>query len=175
MSIRKPPLLAFIAEHSNTGKTTLLEKVLPLLVKKGIRTAVIKHTHHDFETDKPGKDSYRLHQAGSRQTMLVSPKRMALVMETPENNDLPDIETLVARLDTEKLDLILAEGFKHEAIPKIEIYRSGVSQNLLCKNDKHIIAVCSDIKPELPANITLLDINKPEDVVAFICKEFNLP
>lgn len=174
MSYRKPPLLAFIAEHSNTGKTTLLEKVLPLLVSKGIRTAVIKHTHHDFETDKPGKDSYRLHQAGSRQTMLASPKRLALVMETPENIDLPDIQSLVERLDTDQLDLILAEGFKHESIPKIEVFRSSVSKNLLCEKDKNIIAVCSDTKLDLPENVILLDINKPEDIVEFICTHFSI-
>ena len=168
MSNRTLPLLAFIAERSNTGKTTLLEKILPLLVEKGIRTAVIKHTHHNFETDKPGKDSYRLHQAGSQQTLLVSPKRQALVMETPDNNELPDIQSLVERLDTSQLDLVLAEGFKHEPIPKIEVFRSDVSKNLLCENDKNIIAVCSDIEPDLPENIILLDINKPEEVAEFI-------
>ena len=168
MSNRKPPLLAFIAEHSNTGKTTLLEKILPLLASKGIRCAVIKHTHHDFETDKPGKDSYRLHQAGSQQTMLVSPKRLSLVMETPDNDELPDIKSLTERLNTDHLDLILAEGFRHESIPKIEVFRSGVSKNLLCEHDKNIIAVCSDVKPDLPEKIKLLDINKPQEVVDFI-------
>ena len=174
MNNRKLPLLAFIAEHSNTGKTTLLEKILPLLIAKGIRTAIIKHTHHDFEVDKPGKDSYRLHQAGSRQTLLASPKRQALVMETPENDELPDIHSLVERLDTSQLDLVLAEGFKHEPIPRIEVYRSGVSKNLLCENDKNIIAVCSDVKPNLPENVTLLDINQPEAVTNFICNKFSL-
>lgn len=174
MSNRKPPLLAFIAEYSNTGKTTLLEKILPLLASKRIRTAVIKHTHHDFETDKPGKDSYRLHQAGSQQTLLASPRRQSLVMETPDNNELPDIQSLVERLDTSQLDLVLAEGFKHEPIPKIEVYRSGISKNLFCKKDKNIIAVCSDMNPDLPEQVKLLDINKPEEVVEFICKKFAL-
>jgi len=163
-----PPVLAFVAEHSNTGKTTLLEKVIPLLKSAGLKVAVIKHTHHDFETDKQGKDSYRLHKAGSMQTMLVSPGRQALVTETPDNDDVPELRTLVARLDTHHLDLVLAEGFRYEDVAKIEVHRSGVSKTLICEKDKKIIAVCSDTKPELPDKVTLLDINDPNAVFKFI-------
>lgn len=103
------PLLAFAA-WSGTGKTTLLKKLIPALCARGIRPGLIKHTHHDMDVDKPGKDSYELRKAGAAQTIVASQQRWALMTETPDEEEL-DLQFLASRMDTSKLDLILVEGF----------------------------------------------------------------
>ena len=102
------PLLAFAA-WSGTGKTTLLKKLIPVLCARGIRPGLIKHTHHDMDVDKPGKDSYELRKAGAAQTIVASQQRWALMTETPDEEEL-DLHFLASRMDTSKLDLILVEG-----------------------------------------------------------------
>ena len=106
------PLLA-IAAWSGTGKTTLLKRLIPELCVRGLRPGLIKHTHHDMDVDKPGKDSYELRKAGAAQTIVASEQRWALMTETPETPEL-DLTWLVSRMDASKLDLVLVEGFKHE-------------------------------------------------------------
>lgn len=103
------PLLA-IAAWSGTGKTTLLKKLIPALCEHGIRPGLIKHTHHDMDVDKPGKDSYELRKAGAAQTLVASQQRWALMTETPEQKEL-DLAWLVSRMDASKLDMVLVEGF----------------------------------------------------------------
>lgn len=159
------PLLAFAAS-SGTGKTTLLKKLIPLLNERGIRPGLIKHTHHDMDVDKPGKDSYELRKAGAAQTIVASQKRWALMTETPGQNEL-DLYYLASRMDESSLDIILVEGFKHESVPKILLYREGASQTsdeLVI--DNHVIAIASDI--ELTTSLPVLDINHPEQLADFI-------
>ncbi|MFL6712642.1 MAG: molybdopterin-guanine dinucleotide biosynthesis protein B, partial [Sulfurifustis sp.] len=114
----RPPILG-IAAYSGTGKTTLLRKILPQLRGRGLRVAVVKHAHHSFDTDVPGKDSYELRKAGAVQMLVASRHRWALITETGDANE-PRLDELLGQLDQSNLDLILVEGFKAEAFPKIE-------------------------------------------------------
>lgn len=156
-----------VAAYSGTGKTTLLRKILPQLQRRGLRVAVVKHAHHSFDTDIPGKDSYELRKAGATQMLVASRHRWALVTETGDAAE-PRLEALLARLDHSRLDLILVEGFKAEAFPKIELHRPSLGQPLLYPLDPSIIAIATDAPlPEAP-NIEVLDLNRPEDIVAFI-------
>lgn len=159
------PLLA-IAAWSGTGKTTLLKKLIPELCAKGIRPGLIKHTHHNMDVDKPGKDSYELRKAGAAQTLVASRQRWALMTETPEEEEL-DLAFLVSRMDASKLDLVLVEGFKHEAVAKILLFRqdAGHPVNKLTI-DEHTIAVASDIT--LNVDVPVLDLNNLPEIVAFI-------
>ena len=159
------PLLA-IAAWSGTGKTTLLKKLIPEFCARGIRPGLIKHTHHNMDVDKPGKDSYELRKAGATQTLVASKQRWALMTETPEEEEL-DLGWLVSRMDTSKLDLVLVEGFKHEAVAKILLFRqaAGHSVNDLVI-DQHTIAVASDIPLQL--GVPVLNLNDLPEIVAFI-------
>lgn len=159
------PLFA-IAAWSGTGKTTLLKKLIPELCARGIRPGLIKHTHHNMDVDKPGKDSYELRKAGAMQTLVASKQRWALMTETPEEEEL-DLGWLVSRMDTSKLDLVLVEGFKHEAVAKILLFRqaAGHSVNDLVI-DQHTIAVASDIPLQL--GVPVLNLNNLPEIVAFI-------
>ncbi|MBK4715403.1 molybdopterin-guanine dinucleotide biosynthesis protein B [Enterobacterales bacterium BIT-L3] len=159
------PLLAFAA-WSGTGKTTLLKRLIPLLHTKGIRTGLIKHTHHDMEVDKPGKDSYELRKAGARQTLVASNKRWALMTETPDTSE-PDLFWLASRMNAATLDLILVEGFKHETVPKILLFRDRCGRNISeLTIDKYVIALASDVA--IAATVPVLDLNQPEQIMLFI-------
>lgn len=165
------PLLGFCAYGSGSGKTTLLTKLIPLLTAHGLRISVIKHAHHSFDIDHPGKDSYRLREAGAVQMLLGSRHRWALMTElarTPHNDGQaePGLAQLLAQLDTALTDLVLVEGFKSEAIPKIEIYRPALNNPLLAEHDPHIIAVASDGK--VATQLPVLDLNNPAEIAEFI-------
>lgn len=138
------PVLGFVA-YSGTGKTTLLCRLLPLLRQQGIRVAVIKHAHHDFDIDYPGKDSYELRKAGADQMLVASASRIAQVTElsTAESQE-PNLQSLLQRIDTASCDLILVEGFKHESFPKIEINRSTHPKPLMFPSDESIIGLITD-------------------------------
>ncbi len=163
------PLLGFAA-FSGTGKTTLLEAILPKLVARGIRVAVIKHAHHDFDIDQPGKDSYRLRKAGASQMLISSRCRRALVTETPdEEATLPH---LIAQLDQTQLDLILVEGFKQLNFPKIELHRTEVGKPWLHPTDNNIIAIAANVSAPAPlaenTPLPQLDINNLEQITEFV-------
>lgn len=158
------PLLGITA-WSGTGKTTLLKQLIPQLRKREIRVGMIKHTHHDMDVDKPGKDSYELRKAGADQTLVASQQRWALMTETPELPEL-DLYYLASRFDASKLDLILVEGFKGETIPKIVLYRHINERDFNDLLDEHVIAVASDC--DLSVDFPLLDINAPEAIAEFI-------
>lgn len=160
------PLLA-ISAFSGTGKTTLLKQLIPLLQDRGIRCGLIKHTHHDMDVDKPGKDSYELRKAGASQVMAASQKRWALMTETP-GNDEPDFHSLASRMDQSSLDIILVEGFKHESLPKIVLWRGGDEERLRSLLDEDVIAVASDCTLSLP--FPVININNPKMVTDFILK-----
>lgn len=130
-----------ICGFSGAGKTTLIEKLLPLFGARGLCVSVIKHTHHDFDIDQPGKDSYRHRRAGASEVLLAAGKRWALLHEL-RAEPAPSLLQLVSRLAP--CDLILVEGFKREAIPKLEVYRPANCQPALWATDENIIAVASD-------------------------------
>jgi molybdopterin-guanine dinucleotide biosynthesis protein B len=130
-----------IAGYSGSGKTTLIEKLIPLFIARGLKVSLIKHAHHTFDVDQAGKDSYRHRHAGCNEVLVTSSRRWALMHElrgAPEPT-LPELIKHVAACD-----LLLIEGFKHEAIPKLEVYRSVVGESLLHPQDAHIVAVASD-------------------------------
>lgn len=161
------PVLGFAA-FSGTGKTTLLVKLIPLLNAKGIRVALIKHSHHDFDIDIPGKDSYELRRAGAGQVLIASAMRQALVTEVSPEAE-PRLEDLVNRLDLTQIDLVLIEGFRHLAFPKIELHRPALNRDLIFPQDPAVIAVASD-SPVDTQGLPLLDINQPESIEQFICE-----
>lgn len=163
---RGVPVLG-VAAYSGTGKTTLLRKVLPQLRGRGLRVAVVKHAHHSFDTDVPGKDSYELRKAGATQMLVASRHRWALVTETGDAAE-PRLDELLAHLDHAHLDLILVEGFKAEAIPKIELHRPSLGHPLLCTLDHSIIAIATDAPLAVELAIPKLDLNRPEDITEFI-------
>ncbi len=172
MAVDSPtPLVAFVAP-SGTGKTTLLEQLLPLLRARGLRIAAIKHTHHSFDIDQPGKDSYRLRAAGAGQVLLASRRRWVLITEHEAERDEPHLAELVAALDHTALDLILVEGFKHEAVPKIELHRPSLGKPLLQPADPNIIAVASDAPPAGQPPVPLLDLNDPPAIARFVAEHF---
>jgi len=159
------PVLA-ISAWSGTGKTTLLKKLIPALCDKGIRPGLIKHTHHNMDVDKPGKDSYELRKAGAAQTMVASSQRWALMTETPDEAPL-DLAYLVSRMDHSLLDLVLVEGFKHEAVPKILLFRRDAGHDIAeLTLDEHVIAVASDIGLDL--SVPVLDLNDVDGIAEFI-------
>ena len=148
------PIIGFAA-WSGTGKTTLLEKLIPELTKRGLRLAVLKHAHHDFDLDQPGKDSWRLRQAGANQVLIASARRHAHLIETPQGE--PSLAELLAKLDRRALDLILVEGFKHDPIPKIALHRAALGKPLPEVRPEELLAVASDVPldltvPQLPFN-----------------------
>lgn len=166
------PLLGFAA-FSGTGKTTLIEAMLPKLVERGLRVAVIKHAHHDFDIDQQGKDSYRLRKAGATQMLISSRYRRALITETPTTE--ATLPYLICQLDQTQLDLILVEGFKKLNFPKIELHRQVINKPWLYQNDNNIVAIASDIKTDthLP-QISIDDIDQLTDfVVQYSCQSLS--
>lgn len=166
----KLPILGICASTSDMGKTTLLTNLIPVLNDLGLRVSVIKHAHHSFDIDHPGKDSYRIREAGAVQTLISSRHRWALMTElshmaTPPLDE-PNLSELVDLIDASLADLILVEGFKNEPIPKIEVYRPAMQRPLLSATDQSIIAIATDEPIDSP--LPQLDLNRPEEVAAFI-------
>ena len=164
------PMLGFAA-FSGTGKTTLLTQTIPILKQQGLRIGLIKHSHHNFQIDQPGKDSFRLREAGASPVMLVSTHRRAIITEiTPEQE--PRLDDQLKLFDQSALDLILVEGFKAEQFPKIELHRPSLNKPLLYPNDPNIIAIASDCALATPDYLIQLNINQPEMIAAFILNQF---
>jgi len=164
---KHPAMLGFVA-YSGTGKTTLLEQLIPKLTSYNIRIGLIKHAHHNFDIDIPGKDSYRLRKAGAQQVLVASNTRQARIIENPTPDKEPSLKESLAGLQTSTLDLILVEGFKHEDYPKIEINRSDHPQPLIYPNDKNIIAFVSDVEQDLPEEITSLPLDNLDKITDFV-------
>ncbi|KOO13390.1 molybdopterin-guanine dinucleotide biosynthesis protein MobB [Vibrio xuii] len=158
------PILGFAA-YSGTGKTTLLEALLPKLTEAGLRIGMLKHAHHNFDVDKEGKDSYRLRKAGASQMLISSRNRFALMTETPEAES--EFEYLLTRFDTDKLDVILVEGCKNIAFPKIELHREVVGKPWLYPSDDNIIAIAADTEVTDSA-LPQMNINDLDAISAFV-------
>jgi len=167
------PILGFSA-YSGTGKTTLLRQLIPLLKARGLRISVIKHAHHDFDLDFPGKDSYELRKAGAEQTVICTTTRMALITEFNQPAEEPELQQIIASLDTERVDMVLVEGYKEIRFPKIELHRESMKTPYLHQQDDSIIAIACDA--ELPSGISIpvLDINDVEAVARYIYEDFYL-
>ncbi|MGV6808354.1 MAG: molybdopterin-guanine dinucleotide biosynthesis protein B [bacterium] len=178
-----PPVLGFAA-YSGTGKTSLLEKLLPALRAHHIRSAIIKHSHHNVEIDHEGKDSYRLRHAGATQLLLASPYRQALISEYSEPKE-PELNQLLQQLTPSMADIILVEGFRHAAqLKKIELHRPELKKPLLFPQDEQIIAVATNDLPRLQATVAaqsipvalppLLPLDEPATIADFIKQYFQL-
>ena len=154
------------AGYSGSGKTTLIEQLIPYFTGQGLRIALIKHAHHDFDIDQPGKDSYRHRKAGAGEVLITSEQRWALMHELGSAPE-PDLASHLERLSP--CDLVLVEGFKHAAIPKIEIYRMANGKPLLFPQDPHIIAVASDT--QLETTLPNFDLNAVESIGKFILSQ----
>ena len=166
MSEAEVPVIGFAA-FSGTGKTTLLRQLLPLLKARGLHIGVIKHSHHRFEIDKPGKDSYELRKAGADQMLISSPYRWALMVEKDAGSE-PRLREELSRLDRGALDLMLVEGFKQESFPKIELYRRAVGKPAMYPQDPDIIAVATDGDLPEPTGLPVLDLNDVDAIAEFI-------
>lgn len=164
---QRPRLLGFCAQASGSGKTTLLTALIPVLIARGLRISVIKHAHHQFDIDHPGKDSYRLREAGAVQTLVGSSRRWALITELERSGKPePELFDLVDHIDPTMCDLVLVEGFKLANIPKIEIHRPSLGHPLLADQDHSIIAIASDVPFE--HTLRVLDLNQPAEIADYI-------
>lgn len=153
-----------IAGWSGAGKTTLLAELIPLLVASGLRVSTIKHAHHEFDVDQPGKDSWRHRQAGASEVLISSARRFALMHEHRGETE-PTLEELLAKLSP--VDLVLVEGFKASSHAKIEVWRASVGKPMLQPQDSHVIAVASDA-PVAQLGVPNLDANNPRQIADFI-------
>lgn len=152
-----------LAGWSGSGKTTLLAALIPELVARGVSVSTVKHAHHEFDIDKPGKDSWVHRQAGAREVMVASTRRWALMHELRDTLE-PSLDELISRMSP--VDLLLVEGFKFHPHPKIEVYRPAVGKPFLHPDDPHIVAVASD--EPLSAPLPLLPLDEPAVIANFI-------
>jgi len=160
------PCFSFVG-RSNTGKTTVIERLIPILVGKGIKVAVIKHHPHDFEIDIPGKDTYRYKKAGAMVSILASPRKIAIVKDTEDELTLTEI---VSRYVSD-VDLLIIEGFKKEDVPKIEVFQRKEGADLPVRwGDKNLIALITDesVKTSLPVFLR----NDIQGIAQFIINRF---
>jgi len=162
-----PPLIGIVGT-SKVGKTTLIERLIPILKEKGIAVAVIKHHPHDFDIDIPGKDTHRLKAAGAKTTVISSPKKIAIVSDV-KKEFLPN--EIVSRF-VDGVDLVIVEGYKKEKIPKIEIFRHKKDKNPVCADDAYLIAFVTDSCFKTDKPVFLLDeVQKiAEFIMNFISK-----
>ena len=164
------PVIGFAA-YSGTGKTTLLTRIVEILKERNLRVGIVKHAHHNFDIDYPGKDSYRLRKAGASQVLIGSSLRWALMVENDVKEPKP-LEFHIKNMDLDNLDLILIEGFKLADIPKIEIHRPSLGNPPLYPEDKNVIALATDADSGMQTSIPILDLNDPAAIADFIVDRF---
>ena len=152
-----------LAGWSGSGKTTLLAALIPELAARGLSVSTIKHAHHDFDIDRPGKDSWRHRQAGAREVMVASARRWALMRELRGDAE-PSLDELVRRLGP--VDVVIVEGFKRHPHPKLEVHRPSLGKPLLYPDDPHIVAIASD--EPFAAPLPLLSLADPAAVAGFM-------
>lgn len=162
------PVFGF-AGFSGSGKTTLIEQVIPLLVARGLRVSLVKHAHHDFDIDTPGKDSHRHRQAGATEVLVSGGKRWALMHELRDVPE-PGLAELLRHLSA--CDLILVEGFKRDAVPKLEVHRPSLGHPLLAPQDMHIVGIACDAPVD--SLLPQIDLNHPEHVSDFVMRATGL-
>jgi molybdopterin-guanine dinucleotide biosynthesis protein B len=157
------------AGFSGSGKTTLVEQLIPRFVKRNLSVSLIKHAHHTFDVDQPGKDSYRHRHAGATEVLVTSSRRWVLMHELRGEPE-PSFDDQLKHLSP--CDLLLVEGFKFAPIPKLEIWRAVTGEPLLHPNDPHIVAVASDQR--IDTKLPLLDLNDADAIAAFILGHLRL-
>ena len=167
-AIEKPRVFGF-AGWSGAGKTTLVERLVARFVGGGLTVSLIKHAHHAFDVDQPGKDSWRHRQAGATEVMVASRHRWALMHELRGAAE-PGLQQLLSRLSP--CDLVLVEGFKHDPIAKLEVHRPSVGKPLLHPDDPYIVAVATD--GPVATTLPLLDLNAPDAVAEFVLRQVGL-
>lgn len=155
---------------SGSGKTSLLSALIPALIGRGITVSTMKHTHHDFDMDQPGKDSYRHREAGAQEVLLTSRKRWALLHELRDDPEYK-IDDLIAKMAP--VDILLIEGFKTHSYPKIEVNRPSRNKKLLCVRDASVVALATD-EPFLDVDVPQLDLNSVDSVADFIVQFLGL-
>ena len=149
-----------LAGWSGAGKTTLIARVIPVLVGRGLKIATVKHAHHDFDIDQPGKDSWLHREAGASEVAIVSSRRWALVHEL-RGEDEPSLAELLAKLSP--ADLVIVEGFKRHALPKLEVYRAAIGKPLIYPEDDCVVAIASDA-PLPQAQLPVLPLDDIEGI-----------
>jgi molybdopterin-guanine dinucleotide biosynthesis protein MobB len=163
---RGPMRIVGLAGWSGSGKTTLITKLIPRLITRGVKVSTLKHAHHGFDLDQPGKDSFFHRAAGATEVIISSAKRWAILHELREEPEW-DLRTLVTKMSP--VDLVLVEGFKRDAFPKLEIYRAENGKPLIHPDDPHIVAIASDVA--LPqVRITVVDLNDIDAIADLLLK-----
>ncbi len=157
------------AGWSGSGKTTLIEKLIPLFVARGLRVSLIKHAHHSFDVDVPGKDSFRHRAAGATEVLVTSSRRWVLMHELRGEQE-PSFEEQVKHFSA--CDLLIVEGYKFAPIPKLEVYRAETGEGFLHPKDPHIVAIATDTK--LDTKLPQLDLDAHEAIAAFILGHLKL-
>lgn len=157
------------AGWSGSGKTTLIEKLIPCFIAQGLKVSLIKHAHHAFDVDQPGKDSWRHREAGCQEVMVVSERRWALMHESRGAAE-PTLDEQIERLSP--CDLVLVEGYKFSTLPKLEISRFSNGKRLLHPEDPHIVAIASD--HELATTLPCFDLDEPARIATFITQYLEL-
>ena len=168
-----PPFFG-LAGWSGSGKTTLCTKLIENFTKIGITIGTLKHAHHKFELDKPGKDSFNLRKAGARPMIISSKERFAMIQENDEHDEksLFQMIKMFSKDPIQKCDLIIVEGYKNEPIPKFEVYRPIIGKPELYKEDNNIFAIASDINIE--SSIPTFDLNNINSISDFIIQRYNI-
>tara|TARA_B100000989_G_scaffold59437_1_gene40609 strand:- start:4227 stop:4730 length:504 start_codon:yes stop_codon:yes gene_type:complete len=159
-----------IAGWQNSGKTTLLKNLIVTFAKKGLTVSTVKHAHHSFDIDKPGKDSYEHRQSGAQEVLISSKHRWALIHEQGNQTE-PNLDELLSKL--KPVDLVLVEGFKKENHTKLEVHRDKLGKELICQTDPKICMVASDIKLS-GLNVPVFDINDYDAISEFIIEYLKL-
>lgn len=156
------------AGFSGSGKTTLVEQLIPALKLRGQRVSVVKHAHHSFDIDHPGKDTWRHREAGAFEVLAASPKRLVLMRELEARVE-HSVHDLLAQLRSD-VDWVLVEGFKQSNLPKVEVWRQANGKPLRFPEDPHIVAIATDNPDALPvaAHCPVLDLNVADDVAAWL-------
>ncbi len=157
------------AGWSGSGKTTLIEKLIPLFVQRGLRVSLLKHAHHTFDVDHPGKDSWRHRHAGATEVLVTSSRRWVLMHELRGAQE-PSFDEQIEHFSP--CDLLLVEGYKYAPIPKLEVWRTATGEGLLHPNDPHIVAIATDTR--LEARLPQLELNDHQGIAAFIAAHLKL-
>jgi len=159
------PILSIVGK-SDSGKTTLIEKLVPELTRRGYRIATVKHDIHGFEVDREGKDSWRHKQAGAHSVVISSPTKAALIRDVERDMNLEEIREKLIR----DVDLILSEGYKKDVQPKVEVFRKEKHKKLLCTKKDHLVAIVSNRK--FRVGVLCFDLEDTKGLANFIEKEF---
>lgn len=160
------PIISVVGK-SDSGKTTLLEKLIRELANRGYKVGSIKHDAHSFEIDHEGKDSWRHKKAGATITLISSPSKIAMVLDSDHDHTLTELRDKFIK----DVDIVLTEGFKRESLPKIEVFRSEMRRELLCSEDDNLIAIAGD-PDTAPGGVPIFDLNDAATLADFIEKNF---